>query len=227
MIHATDGFGLKGWMVTVLHLEGAELFTFALVHQFSQSGAGVYKGNTTYLREWTGWSDPTCRKHLAALVAKGLICEVRGRENNSPFCHYKLAPDFYEKYPQIIYGSPERNLPGTQKNLEKSTRKNFTGEYNCSKIVQGNNNFPPTPQEVADYCRSRGFADPEGFADMFVELCTNAGWRRANGKGDPITNWKNYIVSSWERNHKNKSYPRAVTTPNQQVNRNSLNSILR
>ena len=90
----------------------------------------------------------------------------------------------------------------------KRKLKNFTGEYNCSKIVQGNNNFPPTPQEVADYCRSRGFKDPEGFADMFLEYCTNSGWRRGNGQGDPITNWKNYIVTAWEARNKFKTFPK-------------------
>ena len=63
-------------MVTELHLQGAELLTFALVHQFAQSGAGVYKGNTSYLRDWTGWAENTCRKHLTALVSKGLLSEI-------------------------------------------------------------------------------------------------------------------------------------------------------
>ena len=226
MLHATDGFGLKGWMVTELHLQGAELFTFALVHQFAQSGAGIYKGNTTYLSEWTGWTEPTCRKHLAALVEKGLLVEVRGRENNSPFCHHKLAPDFYEKHPQISLGSPVKNLRSTPKNLSESTPKNFGGEYKEGN-VSGKYNFPPTPQEVADYVRGRGFADPEGFADLFLELCNNAGWRRANGKGDPITNWKNYIVSSWEPHHKLKTYPRAAFATATPVTKETLKTMLR
>lgn len=62
---------------------------------------------------------------------------------------------------------------------------------------------PPTLQEVTDYALERGFADPAGFADFFLTICTNNGWRRAEGRGKPITNWKNYIVSCWERNRKN------------------------
>lgn len=97
---------------------------------------------------------------------------------------------------------------------------------NNKEEKQDGNIIPPTPQAVADYCRSRGFKDPEGFADMFVELCTNSGWRKADGKGDPITNWKNYIVSCWERYHKNKTYPRA-TTPANQISKQTLDNYLR
>lgn len=61
---------------------------------------------------------------------------------------------------------------------------------------------PPTLQEVADYARERGFADPAGFAEFFITICTNNGWRRAEGRGKPIVNWKNYIVSCWEPNRK-------------------------
>ena len=43
---------------------------------------------------------------------------------------------------------------------------------------------------------------------MFLEICNNSGWRRANGKGEPITNWKNYIVSSWEARNKFKTFPK-------------------
>ena len=73
------------------------------------------------------------------------------------------------------------------------------------------NNIPPTPQEVADYVRSRGFADPEGFADYFLEVMKNDGWRMNHGEGAPVKNWKNYIVSSWERRHKNDVYTRAAS----------------
>ena len=228
-LHATDGFGFKGWMVTELHLQGAELLTFALVHQFAQSGAGLYKGNTAYLSAWTGWTDKTCRTHLSALVEKGLIAEVRGRDNNTPFCYYQLAPDFYQKHPVKITGSPGKNFQSTPQNFPKAPGKNYREKDTIKIDTSEGTFFPPTPQAVADYCRGRGFADPEGFADYFLEICSNNGWRRANGKGEPITNWKNYIVSSWERHHKQKTYPRpqAPAPAAIAISYDSLNSMLR
>ena len=107
----------------------------------------------------------------------------------------------------------------------------------CAKIAHKNNkeekeivkeNIPPTPQSVAEYVRGRGFADPEGFADYFIEICTNNGWRQGNGNGNPVTNWKNYIVSAWERNHKNKTYPRAAApAPISTINTNNLKDYLK
>lgn len=206
-LHPTDGFGVNGWMVTELHLQGAELLTFALVHQFAQSKAGVYKGNISYLSAWTGWAENTCRKHLVALVQKGLLKEIRGRENNVPFCFYELSEDFYKKHPAKNEGSPLKNCGDTPQNLRSTTPQKLRGDiYN--NTISKNEYIPPTPQEVADYCRSRGFKDPEGFADMFLEYCTNSGWRRGNGQGDPITNWKNYIVTAWEARNKFKTFPK-------------------
>ena len=80
-LNHTDGFILHGWMVTELHLGGADLLAFAMVHQFSQSDAGVYTGGTSYLCAWTGWTPKTARAHLQHLVSLGLITERRGERN--------------------------------------------------------------------------------------------------------------------------------------------------
>lgn len=140
-LNDTDGFTLHGWMVTELHLTGADLIAFALVHQFAQSGAGIYKGNTQYLAAWTGWSENTCRAHLVNLVKKGLIQEVRGRENNSPFCYYKLAADFYEKHPSKFAGSPLKNCGDHPEKNGKSTPQKLRGEYTYNESNKGNNNI--------------------------------------------------------------------------------------
>jgi len=122
-------------MVTELGLTGGDLFTFALVHQFSQSGAGIYKGNTSYLSQWTGWTENTSRRHLNRLVEMGLIQELRGRENNSPYCFYKLAEDFYEKHPSIIEVSPRKNSGKHPSKIEVSTPQKLRGEYTNTNIL--------------------------------------------------------------------------------------------
>lgn len=128
-------------MVNELHLEGADLLAFAIVHTFTQSGAGIYKGNTQYLATWTGWTEKTCRMHLTHLVELGLIEQVRGRDNNTPFCYYKLAPDFYEKHPVKTTGSPGKNFTDHPVKSSESTRKKLPGEYNSIENKGGNNNI--------------------------------------------------------------------------------------
>ena len=98
-LNNTDGFILHGWMVTELHLGGADLLAFALVHQFSQSDAGVYTGGTSYLCAWTGWTPKTARAHLQHLVSLGLITERRGERNGVQFVTYKVAAGVVEKLP--------------------------------------------------------------------------------------------------------------------------------
>lgn len=200
-VNSTDGFQLHGWMVTELHLSGAELVTFALVHQFSQSDAGVYTGNTSYLASWTGWTTRSCRTHLLSLVNKGLIVEVRGRKNNSPFVDYKLAPDFYKKHPEIISMSPCNNFKVTMKKTAVAPCKNFIVDNNIDNNID--NNTPPTPSEVEAYCRARGWADPAGFADYYIAWQNNAGWKTKTGKR--IENWKQNVLV-WERNHKTETF---------------------
>ena len=157
-IKSTDGFEFHGWMVTDLHLEGGDLIAFALVHQFATSKAGVYKGNTSYMSAWTGWSVRTSRTHLVALQEKGLIAEVRGRKNNSPYCYYKLGPAFYEvvkSTPQIMQGERAKNAPTTPQKHPESPRsycgENKHREYTCentSGVIR-----QVTDEEFLDFLR--------------------------------------------------------------------------
>lgn len=212
----TDGIVLQGWMVTELHLELGDLITFALVHQFCQSNAGEYYGNTAYLSSWTGWSENTSRRHLTNLVEAGLIEPVRGRENNLNFCRYHLSPDFYEKHPAKIEGSPLKNCGVTPQKLQKAPLKNCGEDNNnvdnnkdnkhatLSRALVRDN--PPTEKEVAEYARQRGFADPAGFAAYYIAVQTEAGWMSGKGKNrKPIDNWKLNVLA-WEPNHKFDTY---------------------
>ena len=70
--------------------------------------------------------------------------------------------------------------------------------------------IPPTPKEVADYVRSRGWSDPEGFAKYYVSYHTESKWHMSNGK--PIRNWKLNVVA-WEPNNKNRYFSRPSFTP--------------
>lgn len=65
---------------------------------------------------------------------------------------------------------------------------------------------PPTIQEVADYARKQGFADPDGFAAYYVAYQTEAGWVTGKGsKQHPIDNWKLNVIA-WGRYRKNEIF---------------------
>lgn len=204
-LNSTDNFTLQGWMVTELKLQGGDLIAFALVHQFAQSNAGIYKGNTRYLSDWTGWSERTSRAHLLALQQRGLIVEVRGRADNSPFCYYKLGPAFPESLkstPQKLQGDPAKISKSTPQNLPKAPRKNCRENINVEEYTSVF--IPPTPPEVADYVRKFGMADPDGFAIYYVEQMNNNGWTYGK-KATPVKNWKNN-VHQWVKYHKNEDF---------------------
>lgn len=192
-LNNTDGFHIHGWMVNELHLKGGELFIFAVVNQFSQSEAGIYKGGVPYLCQWTGWSQNTIRKYLRNLESAGLIKSIRGDLNGIPFCDYKTT-----NVPTL------QNLKDTLQDLsvdpskfEVPTLQNLRGEYNSKNRKEEKKTSPiiPSVEEVADFVKGKGFADPEGFASFYVEYNENRDWIAANGK--PIRNWKNNINNNW------------------------------
>ena len=81
-------------------------------------------------------------------------------------------------------------------------------DSNCKTKTQ--DFTPPTTKEVADYVRSRGWSDPEGFAKYYVSYHTESKWHMSNGK--PIRNWKLNVVA-WEPNNKNRYFSRPSFTP--------------
>ena len=192
-LNNTDGFILHGWMVNELHLHGGELFIYAVIYQFSQSNAGIYKGGVPYLCRWTGWSQNTIRKYLRILEQAGLIKSERGDVNGVPFCNYKavLVPTLQnlKDTPQELEDNPSKSDVPTLQNLSR--------ENNKRKIKRENNTTPiiPSVEQVAEYARKKGFADPEGFASYYVETNDNREWR--NKKGEPIIVWKNNILNNW------------------------------
>lgn len=101
----TDGLSFHGWMRTRLGLTGGELFTYALVHQFSQSNAGRYLGGPGYLAAWLGCSENTARKYLHTLVEKGLLINRDREENGVTFRDYLVNNDPLQKFEY-----PSKNL---------------------------------------------------------------------------------------------------------------------
>lgn len=65
---------------------------------------------------------------------------------------------------------------------------------------------PPTVEEVEEYAKAQGFADPAGFADYYVRYQTEAGWMTGKGsKRHQISNWKLNVVQ-WSQYRKNQIF---------------------
>lgn len=205
-LDATNGFHVYGWMVTDLHLQGGDLFAFALVHQFAQSNAGFYRGNTTYLSQWTGWTEKTSRTHLFNLVKMGLIREYRGRDNNTPFCYYELTEDFYQKHQVKITASPGKNFQKHPVKISESTGEKLPGEYNNKEYkerIEGGRFTPPSVEEVRAYCLERNNGID---ADEFVDFYTSKGWKI--GK-ETMKDWK-AAVRTWEKRRRETAPAKAT-----------------
>ena len=102
-------------------------------------------------------------------------------------------------------------------NSINTTRDKYRGKNTRIKRDDGQKSMvvfnPPTIQEVADYSRAQGFADPEGFAAYYVAYQTEAGWMTGKGsKRHPIDNWKLNVIA-WGRYRKNEIFNEGQAAP--------------
>jgi hypothetical protein len=200
-----------------LGLRGTELNLFAIIFGYSQKGDGCCYASRKELARRCGVSSTnTIDTAMDRLIERGLV---------KKFTIHKEGHDLvaYSYRAEIAQGTQNLSTP-TQK-LSSPIPKNCAGGY--AKIAHIDNkeeikeekdssseqpSIPPPFQEVVKYCRERGFADPEGFADYYLENQKQGGWKRKDGKA--ITNWKQNVLQ-WERYNKNKTFPR--TTNNQTI----------
>lgn len=187
-------------MVNELKLKGGELFTYAVINQFSQSEAGIYKGGVPYLCLWTGWSSNTIRKYLRNLEQAGLIQSERGNINGVPFCYYKSSPiptlQNLKDTPQELKGNPSEIEVPTLQNLKDTTLQNLSGDNNNGK-VKGESKWDgrkPTREEVQDYADSIGYYSFN--VDRFFNYYDDNGW--VSRKTKNLMDWQK-TIRNWKR----------------------------
>ena len=175
-----------------LGLRGTELNLFAIIFGYSQKGDGCCYATRRELARRCGVSSTnTIDSAMASLIKKGLVRKFTINKEGQELVTYAYTPKIEQGTQNLSTHTPKIGQEGYAK----------IGYMKNKEMENKDNIFiPPTPQEVAAYVRSRGFADPEGFADYYIEINNNRNWRMKSGK--EITNWKNNIVSAWEKNHK-------------------------
>lgn len=177
-----------------LKLRGAELSLFAIINGYSSQGDGCYYGTRANLAKRCGLSSVrTVDAALASLIKKGMVVKFDAVIKGKECVAYAVNPDFFQDVQNL-------HTPGA-KNAPQQGAKN--AHFN-NKDIEKKSNIPPSPQEVADYARERGYIDPQGFAAHFVDYYTIAKWRLSNGK--PMQNWKKAVIT-WEPNNKFKRFP--------------------
>lgn len=183
-----------------LGLRGTELNLFAIIFGYSQRGDGCCYATRQELARRCGVSSRrTIDAAISALIEKGLIRREnvtrKGRETTA-YSYMPEGANSAHPHVQKLHTSPVQKLhtPGANSAHMENKEENKTVKTT-----------PPTPKDVADYCRSRGFADPEGFADYYVESMNLAGWVRKNGQ--PVDNWKQNVLQ-WEKHHKDEVFPK-------------------
>ena len=204
-LNRTDSFVLQGWMVTDLQLEGGELITYALVHQFTQSNAGRYMGGPGYIAAWLGCTTKTARNYLHSLVEKELILTFDHEINCVTFRDYRINFDPLQNFQG--YG---KNFPTPGKNFPQMYNRD-NKDTNVSSLstahARGSKAFvAPSVEEVAAYCRERGNAVD---AQTFVDFYKAKGWKIGNA---PMRDWQP-AVRTWERRPSHTPTPELRRTP--------------
>lgn len=191
-----------------LGLRGTELNLFAIIYGYSQRGDGCCYATRRELARRCGVSSTnTIDSAMDSLISKGLVKKFLFRNDDRDLVAYSYNAKFAQ---------------GTQ-NLSTPAIQNLSGGYakiahkeNISENKRIENIIPPTPQEVSEYAKERGFADPEGFAAHFIDYYKQSKWHLANGK--PMKDWKRAVIT-WEPNNKFRNFgpkqkPRQVSHEN-------------
>ena len=191
-----------------LGLKGTELNLFAIIYGYSQRGDGICYVSRPELAKRCGVASiRTIDATIRSLINKGLILKETYKKGDLQLTGYKY------NYPRANSApTPLQNLHPTPVPKLHSPRANSAPMENKEENKKENIKYiPPTPKEVADYVRSRGWSDPEGFAKYYVSYHTESKWHMSNGK--PIRNWKLNVVA-WEPNNKNRYFPHPSINPN-------------
>ena len=165
-----------------------------------------WKLNVRGLASTLGISADKIRAAFAALEKTGYLKRTRTHDKNGKFCGWDYAIG-YEPITDIAKTPTSVNSNDGEKPMSEkrgginrdviSPKKDFESKEKIEEFS------PPSLSEVKEYVRSRGWTDPEGFADHYLSHHQQSGWRRKDGR--PITSWKLNVLS-WEQFNKDRVF---------------------
>lgn len=205
-------FKVYDWMLN-FGLNADEVLALAYIHSLTVKGKTFY-GSVQVLATKIGRGRISTIQILHRLAELGLLIKVGGQ---GKVCTYSTPDNLSEvtcsKSEQLKKQnlnktcSKNKQVPVQKMNNTCSKSEHNNSNYNSKNNSNHNNRafIPPTWNEVALFVSSRGWTDPEGFGHYYVDARTAGEW--LDKSGNPITNWKSNIISSWEVNNKSKTFP--------------------
>lgn len=136
---------IQGFMLTDLHLKGAELLVYATIYGFCQTEEQYFTGSLQYLSEWTNCTVRGVSKCITGLTEKGLISVVLDEKGKR--CGFTVSRTD-EQSSAIEQSSAnigtkfreDRNKVPTQQE-QSSKKQEQSSTDNIDNIVYYNNNI--------------------------------------------------------------------------------------
>lgn len=157
-----------------------------------------WKLNVRGLASTLGISADKIRAAFAALEKTGYLKRTRAHDKNGKFCGWDYAIG-YEPFTDIAktptsvnFDDGEKPTSGKRASIDRDivlSNKDYESKTKTREFQ------PPSRSDVVDFVRSRGWADPEGFADFYLSYHQESQWIKSGGK--PVTDWKHNVLS-WE-----------------------------
>lgn len=190
-------FVVHKWMASELGLKGTDLFVYAIVYGFTQIEEQSFFGTRRYLAEFIGVSIPTIQRSLDSLVESGLLIRNVSEMpvNGMRVVSYKanLNPRY-------------QNEPGIKMIHNDIIHKSISNTVNTRESSNTRRFIKPTIEEVAAYCREKGyFVD----ASQFVDYYESNGWKVGR---TPMKDWR-AAVRTWDRNERKRKGVPLKKTP--------------
>lgn len=102
MVNANNFYTVFYWMISELHLKGAELPVFAIIYSFSQDGQSCFSGSLKYIAEFTGTSRRNVTRVIGKLVEKNYILKKVQVIDNVNYISYEVNPKIVTNCPMGI-----------------------------------------------------------------------------------------------------------------------------
>lgn len=173
----------------------AELLIYALIDGICKSSGNPFVGSVAHISKRVKVTRQGVYKILDSFIRRGLLVKDG---NGLRTC----KPSLQKKAPELV-NPVEKNVNSVD-TLVNSVDKNVNSvdtKKKVNKSIKENESragvSKPTLAEVEEYARQLHAVNPHAFADFFIKFCEANEWRTRNGQGNPITNWRSYIVTSW------------------------------
>ena len=193
MIYALEDMGLVAHEVVFDHRRGCNVTEFWAV--VPEDAERPEKGS----KEKISWTKKKDTKGTPMSQTKGTPMSQTVWDTHVPNQRDTHVPNLKDT---AIYSTGSIRTPLSEAKYRRNNTRIKRDDGQRSMVIFN----PPTIQEVADYARKQGFADPDGFAAYYVAYQTEAGWVTGKGsKQHPIDNWKLNVIA-WGRYRKNEIF---------------------